>query len=143
MVNLDMAYNSSGFNAYGRPEAAAFFDSVGRQLATLDTSYHQKLANKAGLHSDHQSFMLEGIPVASPDARWSAEALHCYHADCDQLNWINPEGLDRTARITACLVYALATTDQLPATQLNPAQTKAFLIRNGLEEALRLRGEWK
>ena len=143
MVNLDMAYNSTGFNAFGRPEALDFFDDVGEENAYQDTSYHQKLTNKAGLHSDHEPFMLEGIPVASPDSRWSAEALNCYHADCDRLNWISPEGLDRTARITAILVCYLSCKDKLPAQVLDPAQTKDFLIRNGLEEALRLRGEWK
>lgn len=143
MVNLDMAYNSTGFNAFGRPDAVAFFDSVGRLIAAQDSSYHQQLANKAGLHSDHEPFMLEGIPVASPDARWSVDALNCYHADCDRLNWISPEGLDRTARITAILVYHLSMVDQLPAQVLDSGQTKEFLIRNGLEEALRLRGEWK
>lgn len=141
MVNLDMAYNSRGFNLSGRPEAQSFFDSVSHALQQIDSTLKLSNRNKAHLHSDHQPFMTNGIPVTSPDAQWSPEALHCYHADCDRLNWVNADGLDRTAKLTAALLYALGHADQLPAKRLDKQQTRQFLIDQGLDEALKLHDE--
>lgn len=142
MVNLDMAYQSKGLNLHGKQDAIHWADSLGRYLHAHDTLFLNKNENKAHLHSDHQPFMLQGIPTMAPNAQWSAEALHCYHADCDKLDWVNTDGLDRTARLAALALFSLATTDVMPASPLDAAATKLFLEQQGLKEALKIRGEW-
>lgn len=142
MLNLDMAYASEGFQVHGRPELLPLLDSLGMAYQKTDSSFKNKNSSKAGLHSDHQPFMLRGIVSAAATSNWSAEALHCYHADCDRMQWVQPEHLDRTARLSALLVWTLATMPTLPLDNLGPWDTRYMLQQAGLKEVLQLRNEW-
>jgi hypothetical protein len=62
MMNLDMTNNVYGMSVGGRDELIPFFQSVGEQIKKVDGNYANAVSSRAGLHSDHQPFMLEGIP---------------------------------------------------------------------------------
>lgn len=142
VLNLDMATNSNNFNAGGRAEAVPFFRQVAQSIREVDTTFKPNPDNGAGLHSDHQPFMLEGIPYASPNAQFQAGVLDCYHSDCDDFNLVQEEAMKKTARYTAFLLYCLANTDKLPAEVLDREATKKWLISHGLKEKLVLGKDW-
>ena len=143
MLNFDMAGNAKGWNAFGFGQAADYFTSVGKLAQARDTGYANQIENRPGLHSDHQPFMLEGIPVADPLGDMPAAVYNCYHADCDHIKILEPEYLERTARLAALMAYALATEPTLPATRLADEATKQMLIKAGLKEKLMLGKDWK
>jgi len=62
MMNLDMTNNPGGINAFGRDDMVAFFKTIGELIQKTDPAYANTMANQAGLHSDHQPFMIEGVP---------------------------------------------------------------------------------
>ena len=143
MVNLDMAGNPVGFNASGRSEMVPFLKEVGETIRQVEPTFASKTSNQASLHSDHQTFLLEGIPVLQPISNLNPAIYNCYHADCDNFNLVDKTHLDNSVRYTAMLLYALANADELPVRRLNSEETRDFLIKQNLKEELVLGEDWR
>ncbi|MGR3810824.1 M28 family peptidase [Jiulongibacter sp. NS-SX5] len=141
MVNLDMLNNCHGFNAFGNESLKKEIDEVGTEIQSIFDNYPNQNSNKAGLHSDHEFFMLSGIPVCLPSGKLSKEALDCYHADCDEFALINQQELENNVKYTSMMLYALANADHLPAA-LNSSETRDFLVAQNLKEELVLGKKW-
>ncbi|KAA6440276.1 M20/M25/M40 family metallo-hydrolase [Dyadobacter flavalbus] len=143
MMNLDMTNDPKGVNAFGRTEMNEFFTSVGNAIHQVDQSFKNEAANRAGLHSDHQPFMLEGVPIAGLSGHLDPEVLQCYHADCDDFSLVNKEQFENTVRIASMYLYALSNTDKLAVKKLSDEKTRDFLISQGLKEELVIGQEWR
>jgi carboxypeptidase Q len=143
MFNLDMATNAIGFNAGGRDEMLPFYTQIGDIIKSVNNSYQNKVENNMGLHSDHQPFMLEGIPVASPVGNPDLNMFQCYHADCDDIRWARKDYMNNCAKFTAMILYALANAESIPAKRLDSEQTRQFLIRQGLKQPLQIANDWR
>lgn len=143
MMNLDMTNNVYGMNVGGRDELIPFFQSVGEQIKKVDGNYANTVGSRAGLHSDHQPFMLEGIPTGAPAGRLGPNVFGCYHANCDNFNLINREEMVNGVRFSSMLLYALANAGDLPAKKLDSNKTRDLLIAQGLKKELILGKDWK
>lgn len=143
MMNLDMTNDPKGANAFGREEMEPFFKEVGKAIQTVDKNFKNESTNRAGLHSDHQPFMLEGVPIAGLSGRLDPTVLQCYHADCDSFDLVNEDQLKNTVRIASMYLYALANTGPLSVKRLSDEKTKEFLISQGLKQELVLGQEWR
>lgn len=143
MLNIDMSGNPKGFNAAGRSEMVPVFDEIGAKIQAVDSSYENTNANKAGLHSDHQSFMMEGVPVVGLVGNLEAKVYSYYHSNGDDFSLVNEEHLKNTVRFGGMFLWELANLKEIPAKKLNFDQTKEFLIQQGLKEELELGNEWK
>ena len=143
MVNLDMVNNAKGFNAMGRPELQKFFDEIGGKIKEIDSTYTNTNRNSAGLHSDHQPFMIEGVPVCSPSGNFPVKAYNCYHANCDKFDLIDKKQIGNNVRFTAMMLYALAEAETLPVKKMNDQETKEFLIKQNLKNELIIGKDWR
>jgi len=143
MMNIDMSGNPKGFNAAGRADMVAVFDEIGTKIQAVDSSYENTNANKAGLHSDHQSFMMEGVPVVGLVGNLERKVYSYYHSNGDDFSLVNEEHLENTVRFSGMFLWELANLEEIPSKKLNFEQTKQFLIEQGLKEELELGNEWK
>lgn len=143
MMNLDMSGNPIGMNAGGQLEDEEFFKTLGAAIQQQDTIYQNSFSNKSGLHSDHQPFMLEGVPILSVHSNLDRSIYGCYHSDCDDFNLVNKEHITNTSRFGTMMLYGLANAEKLPATKMDSETTKQFMIRNNLKEKLMIGGDWK
>lgn len=143
MINLDMTNNASGPITYGRPETDSFFKNIGNIAAEIDTSYKNQISHAAGLHSDHQPFMLSGIPVLAFSGTLPPKVSYCYHADCDNFDLVNKTEIEKTVRIASMYLYALASGKQLPAKRISSEETRDLMISHGLKDALILGSAWE
>ncbi|MBQ4913492.1 M20/M25/M40 family metallo-hydrolase [Maribacter sp. MMG018] len=143
MMNLDMSGNPIGMNAGGQLENEQFFKDLGAAIQQQDSIYQNKFSNRSGLHSDHQPFMLEGVPILSVHSNLDRSIYGCYHSDCDDFDLVNKDHMTNTARFGTMMVYALANADTLPATKMDSETTKNFMIKNNLKEKLIIGGDWK
>lgn len=144
IMNQDMAGNPIGFGTGGRPEAEAFFKNIGEQIMEVDsTTFKNRVSNGAGLHSDHQPFMLQGIPYTSPASNLDREIYGCYHSDCDDFDLVNKAHMVNNVRFSTMMIYALADAEELPANKLDDNATKAFLERHNLKLKLQIGGDWR
>jgi carboxypeptidase Q len=143
MVNLDMVNNPKGFNIMGRNEMMPFFTEIGTKIKNIDSTFTNIMTSRAGLHSDHQGFMIEGIPTASPNGSFKPEALGCYHANCDNIDIVDKVEMQNTVRFTGMLLYALANTPELKAKHLDSEATKQYLLGQNLKTELVIGKDWK
>lgn len=143
MFNLDMANNANGFNMAGREEMIPLFTKMGALIKKIEPTYKNNIINQAGLHSDHQTFMLEGIPTASPIGGIAPEALGCYHANCDNFSLVRKDEMINTVRYTAMMLYAIANAEEIPAKKLNFYATRDFFIKQNLKKELEIGREWR
>ena len=143
MMNLDMSGNPIGMNAGGKLDDEQFFADLGAAIQQQDTIYQNTFSNKSGLHSDHQPFMLEGVPILSVNSNLERSIYGCYHSDCDDFNLVNEDHMKNTARFGTMMLYAVANADKLPATKMDSETTKEFMIKNDLKEKLIIGNEWK
>ncbi len=142
-INLDMAANPIGFNDFGRPEWKTMFDELGKMMNAIDTVYKNTNTSEAGLHSDHEIFMLEGIPVIEQNSKLDDACFDFYHSNGDEFKLVNKDHLVNSVRFTAMLLYAIANCEEIPVKTLDSNQTRDYLIEQKLKEALVLGQEWK
>lgn len=143
MMNCDMTGNPVGINAGGKISDTTFFANIGATIQKIDTIYKNKLSNRSGLHSDHQPFMLEGVPVLSMHSNLDRSIYGCYHSDCDDFNLVNEAHIRNTSRFGTMILYGLANADKLPAEKMDSETTRQFMIDNNLREPLTIAGDWK
>lgn len=143
MMNLDMTNNPKGINAFGKSEMTDFFKGVGDAIHNIDPTYKNEHANRAGLHSDHQPFMLEGIPVAGLSGTLAPDVIQCYHADCDNFDLVNKEQLENTVRIASMCLFALSDAKKLEGQKLSDTKIRDYLISQGLKQELVIGQEWR
>jgi Zn-dependent M28 family amino/carboxypeptidase len=143
MMNLDMSGNPIGMNAGGKLNDDDFFKTLGATIQEQDTIYKNNFSNRTGLHSDHQPFMLEGVPILSVHSNLDRSIYGCYHSDCDDFHLVNPDHIKNTSRFGTMMLYGLANAETLPATKMDSETTRDFMIKNNLKEKLIIGGDWK
>ena len=143
MFNLDMSGNPKGINAGGRIADMNFFTKLNMELQQIDTAYDGSFSNRSGLHSDHQMFMLEGVPILGVISDLDPSIYGCYHSDCDDFDLVNESHITNTSRFGTMMLYALADADKLPATKMDSETTRQFMIDNNLKEKLMIGGDWR
>lgn len=143
MLNYDMANNPKGFST-SRVEMKDLFTSWGSQINKLDTGFKNVFYSGAGLHSDHQPFLLEGIPTGGgAGEELPNHSGPFYHSDGDVFSLVDDQELRNTVRFSAMLAYALANTPNIPVSRQSDEELKKFLQANDLELPLKVAGEWK
>ncbi|GAB3756719.1 M28 family peptidase [Spirosoma pomorum] len=143
MLNLDMTNDPTGLNAFGREDMVSFLSGIGETMKQVEPTFANQMQNQAGLHSDHQPFMLEGIPVVGLNGHLERSVLDCYHANCDRMSLVNADQMKNTVRYATMLLYALADADQLPVKRQTDTQTRDYLTAQGLRTPLQLANEWR
>ncbi len=143
MINLDMVNNIKGFNVDGRDEMIEFTREIGTKIQQIDSTFLNTVSNRAHLHSDHQGFMIQGVPTMNPNGSFSPEALGCYHANCDKIDIIDKKEMQNTVKYTAMMLYAIANTPELKAKKLNSEATRQFLTDQGLKTELIIGKDWR
>ncbi|NII26510.1 M20/M25/M40 family metallo-hydrolase [Pseudoflavitalea sp. X16] len=144
MLNFDMTGDVRSYSS-SMPEAKELFQAIGAIANKIDTTFTNGFSDRTGLHSDHQPFMLQGIPTGGGGGgRGVNGPAGCYHADCDVFSLVNSEqGLKNTVRFVSMLLYGLGTADTIPVKKLNDEETKQFLLQHNLKEPLVLEGAWR
>lgn len=144
MLNFDMTGDVRSYSS-SAPGDQALFQAIGSIAQKIDTVFTNGFSSRAGLHSDHQPFMLQGIPTGGGGGGRGANGpAGCYHADCDVFSLVNSEqGMKNTVRFVSMLLYGLGTAGEIPAKKLSDEETKEFLLKHNLKEPLQLEGEWR
>jgi Zn-dependent M28 family amino/carboxypeptidase len=143
MMNLDMTGNPIGIAAGGKLSDTTFFKNLGGEIQKIDTIFRNQFSNRSGLHSDHQPFMLEGIPTLGMHSNLDRSIYRCYHSDCDDFSLVNEQHMINTSRFGTMVLYGLANADKLPAEKMDSETTRQFMIDNNLKEPLIIAGDWK
>ena len=143
MLNYDMTNDPKGFSTT-RKEMEPLLKGWGAEITKIDTAYKNLFQAGAGLHSDHQPFMLEGITTGGgAGGKLPNNSGPFYHSDGDSFKLVDEQGLKNTVRFSAMQAYALANTPKIPVSKLNEVDLEAFLKAQNLKEPLKIAGEWR
>ncbi len=136
MINLDMVGKPKGFHLYACDEAVEFFRGIAGKVGV------EKVECKAGLHSDHQPFMLAGVAAMTLQAPLDDDQGKYYHSDGDHFGRVKKEQLDTCAKVTVATVLEIANVAKRPTVWLTKDATRERMERDEVKEALQLAGEW-
>ncbi len=143
MLNYDMTNDPKGY-ATSAAESKILFEQIGSIAKQLDSNFKNTFTVGAGLHSDHQPFMLNGVPTGGgAGGALPKGGGPCYHADCDVFSLVEDKGMRNTVRFNSMLLYGIADATKIEAKHFTDLETKAFLIKNNLKEPLQIAGEWR
>jgi Zn-dependent M28 family amino/carboxypeptidase len=138
VLNFDMTGDPFGYWTPGHKEPAPLLKGLVDQLAPIGMRH--EYANKAGLHSDHQWFMLEGVPIISPMAQLAGEGGRYYHSVGDTYEKVDLPGLCRAAAVGAMTMWAIADAPDRVFNHLNAMEVKKMVEESDLLEALAVDG---
>jgi hypothetical protein len=143
MLNYDMTNDPKGFTT-SRAEMKDLFTLWGATISKLDTGFKNLFNAAAGLHSDHQPFLMQGIPVGGGyGGQLPNNAGSFYHSNGDSFALVDEQGLKNTVRYSTMLTYALANTPTLPVKRQTDTELQKFLTVSGLQLPLTIAGEWR
>lgn len=143
MLNYDMTNDPKGFLS-GRKEMEGLFKQWGSEIAKLDSGFKNIFQHGGYLHSDHQPFMLQGIPTGGgAGGKLPNNSAPFYHSDGDVFKLVDEQELKNTVRYSAMLIYALANTPVIPVKRHTEEEIRDFLKANELEVPLKIAGEWR
>lgn len=143
MSNMDMTTNPKAY--YSTMEAnLSILNDYAKDVQKVIPDFKLNAFTDVGLHSDHQPFMLQGVPIIGlSDSQFTKGALNCYHANCDTFDYVEEIGLKNNVILETYLLYRLSNLNDLPAKRWTEEQIKSNLIKGNLETPLRISGDWR
>ncbi|MCB0215453.1 MAG: M28 family peptidase [Chloroflexi bacterium] len=139
VMNFDMTGDPYGYWAPGRADATTLLVWLAHRLAPL--GMRQDLRHEAGLHSDHQPFMLAGVPVVALLGELGEQGGRYYHSVGDTFEKVSLPALCRAAAVGAITLWALADADDaLALPHFGAAEVRGMIDAADLTEALRAEG---
>lgn len=134
VLNFDMTGDPFGYWSPGHKEKHPMLVGLAGQLAGI--GMRDDYDHKAGLHSDHQPFMLEGVPVVCLMAKLHGEGGHYYHSVGDTFEKVSQPALCRAAAVGAHTMWAIADATERPFARLTPSEIEAMIDEADLRDAL-------
>ncbi len=142
MINLDMSGNPQGFGVGGPAGWKALLADACERISRIDsTSFEGRSSDRIWLHSDHQPFLMKGVPVIYPLSDLGKHVYGCYHSSCDDIHLVEPRAMTNNVRFIGALLYELASATTLPGHFSEP-ELRQRLVDDGLEGPLRIGGDW-
>jgi Zn-dependent M28 family amino/carboxypeptidase len=138
-MNFDMTGDPYGYWTPGCSEPGDLLRRLAAQLAPLGmTGDH---THEAGLHSDHQPFMLAGVPIVGLMARLpEGGGGHYYHSAGDTFEKVSLPALCRAAAVAAHTLWALADVPERTFSRLTQDEVDAMIAEAGLTEVVAAHG---
>jgi carboxypeptidase Q len=100
------------------------------------------VANQPGTNSDHQPFMLKGIPTLDLQAHLDEDMGKYYHEKGDTFDKVSKRYLSDAAAVAGVLVSEMANQRTLTYARRSDAQTIALMKAHKLDSRLKKMKEW-
>ena len=140
MINMDMTGAPTGFSAMGNDIAVPFLKSLAERLNgfNLSTTIH----NTPWTNSDHQAFIMAGIPTFTPLGHLEPDMTRYYHDFGDTFDKVDKKSLSETAAVVSILATEMANTTDVNWKRRSEQETIEFLKKHKLDERLKKQKEW-
>ncbi|TGN29484.1 M28 family peptidase [Empedobacter tilapiae] len=143
MSNMDMTTNPKSYYSTMESNLPILTDYA-NDVQKVIPDFKLKIFASVDLHSDHQPFMLQGVPIIGlSDSQFTKGALNCYHANCDTFDYVEEIGLKNNVILETYLLYRLSNLKEIPSKHWDEQEIKEALIKGNLETPLRISGDWR
>jgi carboxypeptidase Q len=147
ILNMDVVGDPTGLGAIGRPGAAPLLAHVRAAAEAAGLSISDTFSSGGGLYSDHQPFMMQGIPIVTISSRQRPEAAGVGHTTADTRDVLDEPGISRAAALAAALLWTLAQAPELNGTidmaRWPEDEIGVRLDALGVRDPLERAGEWR
>jgi Iap family predicted aminopeptidase len=140
VVNLDMTGSPVSFNAMGFDEVIPFLAHIVRGLPGY--GLQDEIQSIPWTNSDHQPFLLLGIPSIGIGGRLDPADVRFYHDFGDTFDKVNKQYLSDAAAVTGVLVASLANTVDLTFRQKTREEIIELYHTHKVDETLKRQKEW-
>ncbi|QTV06499.1 M28 family peptidase [Faecalibacter bovis] len=143
MSNMDMTTNPKAYFS-STNSSLSFLNEIAKDVKNYISDFKETASVNVGLHSDHQPFMLQGIPIIGlTESKFKKGALNCYHANCDSFEFVEEQGLKNNVVLETYLLYRLSNVKNFPSKRWTDNEIQKQLIDANLETPLRISGDWR
>ena len=142
-LNLDVVGAPTGLGAMGRTEGHTLLGAIRDALVDAGFDLEEEISTGGGLYSDHQPFLMEGVPVVGVGSRQRPEAAGVSHTTADVREVIDEEGIAASAAVSSALLWALANVQPFPFRHWSETETGEKLEALGVRDPLERAGEWR
>ncbi len=140
MINLDMPGKPTGVNVMGFDELIPLVQNLLDSLKGFDWS--GGIVSVPWTNSDHQPFLLQGIPSFTMVGHLEKESVFHYHDFGDSFDKADRRALIDAAAIVSVLSYTLANNTSIDYRVRSVEERKAMFQGTGMEKRLRRQKEW-
>jgi Zn-dependent M28 family amino/carboxypeptidase len=131
MMNLDMVGAPQGYGSTGHAEADTLFARLAADPALRDLGVTAEVDHGGGPGSDHQHFLLAGVPTIYVRSTLPEDAPRWYHNAGDTFDKIDLEAVQASGAAAAVALWALADHPGRPLRHLTPEETRELIARLG------------
>ena len=131
MMNLDMVGAPERYGATGHEEADTLFARLATLPALRDQGVGTDVNHGGGPGSDHQPFLLAGVPTIYVQTSLPEDAPRWYHNAGDTFDKVDLDDVRRTAAAAAAAAWAIADHPGRPLRFLTPEETRQLIQRLG------------
>ena len=142
MLNMDMIGDPYSYKVYGHDEALPFLKDLASDLQGFGMEA-DKVTSKAGLHSDHESFMLAGVPAMGLTTNLPESMWRYYHSAGDTFDKASETFLNNAAVIAATTLLRIADEPESVGRLYSESEIRDMLIKHKLKEPLSITGQWR
>ena len=142
-LNLDVVGAPTGLGAMGRTEGHTLLGAIRDALVDAGYELDEEISTGGGLYSDHQPFIMEGVPVVAVRSRQRPEAAGVGHTTADLRDVVDEEGIAASAAVSSALLWALANVQPFPFRHWSETETGEKLEALGVRDPLERAGEWR
>jgi Iap family predicted aminopeptidase len=140
MINMDMTGSPTGFTAMGTDTLVPFLRALAERLGGFALS--TDIGNVPWTNSDHEPFMLHGIPTITPLGHLEENMVKHYHDLGDSFDKVSKKYLSEAAAVVSILTVELANDRTLHLARRSDEQTINLLTKHKVDERLKKQGEW-
>ncbi|MBL0177218.1 MAG: Zn-dependent exopeptidase M28 [Ignavibacteria bacterium] len=106
MINMDTTGSPTSFSAGGTDALVPFLERIAKALNGFSIS--PSIGNSAGTNSDHQPFMLHGIPTIAVWGKLDPDMVSHYHDLGDSFDKVSKRYLSDAAAVASVLAREMA-----------------------------------
>ncbi len=131
VLNMDMVGTAEGFGATGHTEADTLFVRLARLGALRSMGLSHEVEHGGGPGSDHQPFLLAGVPTIYVRTSLSPDAVRWYHNAGDTFEKVDLDAVRGSATAAAAAIWELADHPGRPLRHLSSEETSELIRRLG------------
>jgi hypothetical protein len=131
MMNLDMVGAPQGYGATGHDEADTLFARLAAEPSLRDLGLTAQVNHGGGPGSDHQHFLLAGVPTIYVQSTLPEDAPRWYHNAGDTFDKIDLEAVQASGAAAAVALWALADHPGRPLRHLTTEETRELIGQLG------------
>jgi len=140
MINMDMTGIPEGFNCMGFDEFIPFLNNLVKKLNGFDLK--QGVQSSPWTNSDHEPFMLAGIPTFTVMAHLDEDMYKYYHEMGDSFDKVNKKYISEAVAVIGVLLKELANNTVIKFQIKSEKEMIDILTNSHIDKTLKRQKEW-